>query len=450
MDTAALSPDLDHVKDLIDRARRAGADQADALIVRSASLSHDRRKGELEKVEREESADLGLRVILGRRQAFVSSTDLSAAGFDALVERALAMARTVPEDPYCGLADGAEVCLSPPPLDALDEVEPTPEELAKRAQACEEAALAVEGVTNSEGASAGWGRTEIALAASNGFAGVHARSRHSVSVSVIAGEGTGMERDYDFTTAVFAEDLEDAAQVGRRAGVRTVRRLNPRRVKTGMVPVVFESRAAGSLLRHFAGAINGAAIARKTSFLRDRMGERVFASGNTIVDDPHRPRGLNSRPFDGEGVANRRRELVQDGVLQTWILDLAAARQLGLKSTGHAARGTSGPPGPATTNLYLVPSGLTPKELIADIRQGLFVTDMMGMGANLVTGDYSRGAAGFWIENGELAYPVSELTVAGNLKDMFQRLRPANDLRFRFGTDAPTVRIDGMTVAGTE
>jgi len=449
MDTAAQSSDLDLVRDLIDRARRAGADAADALVVRSASLSHSQRKGALEKLEREEGADLGLRVIVGQRQASISSTDLAPAGFDDLAGRALAMARAVPEDRYCGLADPEEICTLLPELEMADEAEPSAAELIARAQACEGAAMAVSGVTNSDGADASWSRSKMALAASNGFAGSYARTRHSVSVAVIAGEGVGMERDYDFTTAVYAEDLEDAAQVGERAGTRTVRRLHPRRVKTQQVPVVYEARTAGGLLRHLAGAINGNAIARRTSFLKEKLGQHVFGTGITIVDDPHRPRGLSSRPFDGEGVTNRRREIVADGVLTTWLLDLASARQLGLKSTGHAARGTGGPPGPSATNLYLVPGTLTPKELIADIAQGFFVTELMGMGINQVTGDYSRGAAGFWIENGALAYPVSELTVAGNLKDMFLRLTPANDLRFRFGADSPTVRIEGMTVAGT-
>jgi PmbA protein len=265
---------------------------------------------------------------------------------------------------------------------------------------------------------------------------------------VLAGTGTGMERDYDYSTSVWAEDLEDATAVGKRAGERTVKRLNARKVATCQVPVVYDPRVAGGILRHFVGAISGPSIARGTSFLKEKLGQRIFPAGLRVIDDPHRLRGLRSKPFDGEGVKNERRALIEDGVLQTWLLDLRSARQLGLTTTGHASRGTSGPPGPSPTNLYLEPGAVTPKELIGDIPQGFYVTELMGMGVNGVTGDYSRGAAGFWIENGELAYPVSELTIASNLNQMFLHLTPANDLVFKTGTDAPTLRIDGMTVAG--
>ncbi|RMD62295.1 MAG: TldD/PmbA family protein [Alphaproteobacteria bacterium] len=439
---------LDLLDSLLAKARAAGADAADALLVEGISLSHARRLGAVERVERAEGRDLGLRVLIGRRQAIVSSTDLSPQMLDELVERALAMARTVPEDPYCGLAEPDELARDIPVLDICDEAEPAPEVLIERAAACEEAARAVPGVTNSEGAEAAWSLSRIALAASNGFAGSYAVSHHSFGVSVLAGEGLGMERDYDFSQATHGADLEDPATVGRRAGERAVRRLGARKPGTGKVPVVYDPRVAGSLLRHLAGAISGPAIARGTSFLKDRLGEAVFAPGITIIDDPHRPRGLRSKPFDGEGVANARREIVADGRLTTWILSLNSARQLGLKTTGHAARGVSSPPSPAVTNFYLAPGSVGPEDLIADIESGFYVTEMMGMGVNGVTGDYSRGAAGFWIENGTLAYPVSEVTVAGNLKDMFRTLVPANDLTFRYGIDAPTVRIDAMTVAG--
>ena len=443
------TPDLDLLDELLGRARAAGADAADAILVRSAAMGHTQRLGEIEKLEREESQDLGLRVFVGKRQAVVSSNDLGADAKAELVERALAMARTVPADPYCGLAEEDEICHEPPTLDIADAAEPAPETLIERAAACEDAARAVKGITNSEGADASWSLNRVSLAASNGFAGAYARSSHSVSTAVVAGERTAMERDYDYATAVYGEDLEDPEEVGRRAGEKTVKRLGPRKVKTQQVPVVYDPRVAGGMLRHLMGAIRGPAVARGTSFLKDRLGEQVFAKGITIVDDPHRARGHKSKPFDGEGLANQRRELVADGVLTTWVMDLASARQLGLRSTGHAARGTSGPPGPAATNLYMEPGTLSQDELIADIGQGFFVTELMGMGINQVTGDYSRGASGYWIENGAIAYPVSELTVAGNLKDMFLKLTPANDLEFKTGTDAPTLRIDGMTVAGT-
>ncbi len=435
--------------DLIKKAKAAGADAADALLVEEVALSHAQRLGALERLEREESRDLGLRVLIGHRQAIVSSTDTAPAALDALVERVIAMAKSVPEDLHCGLAEPGQIAKELPELDIAEQAEPAPEDLIERAKACEEAARAVPGITNSEGAEASWGRSRITLAASNGFSGGYGVSRHSLGVSVLAGEGLNMERDYEFTTKVYAGDMESPEEVGKRAADKAVKRLGARKAGTGKVPVVYDPRVSGGLLRHLSGAINGNAIARDTSFLKDRMGEQVFAPGITIVDDPHRARGLRSKPFDGEGVANRRRKVVEDGRLTTWILDLRSARQLGLETTGHAARGTSSPPGPAVSNFYLEPGDQSPEELMADIEQGFYITEMMGMGVNGVTGDYSRGAAGFWIEKGELAYPVNEVTVAGNLKEMFAALTPANDLEFRYGTDAPTLRIEAMTVAGT-
>jgi len=443
------SPDaLSLLDDLIKKARRAGADAADAVLVEGVSVSHAQRLGRTEKLERSESFDLGLRVLIGKHQAIVSSNDRRAERLDDLVERAIAMAKAVPEDPYCGLADPAAIARQWPDLDLVDAVEPSPELLIARAAAAEDAARAVPGVTNSEGAEASWQRSRLALAASNGFAGTYVGSGHSVSASVLAGEGAGMERDYDYTTAIHASDLRDPADVGRRAGERAVRRLGARKVATCQVPVVYDPRVAPSLLGHLIGAINGPSIARGTSFLKDKRGERVFAAGITLIDDPHKPRGLRSRPFDGEGIAPERRAIVDDGVLTTWLLDLASARQLGLRTTGHAARGTSSPPNPSPSNLWLSPGAVTQRELIGDIARGLYVTELMGMGVNGVTGDYSRGAAGFWIENGELAFPVSEITIAGNLKDMYRHLTAANDLEFKTGIDAPTLRVDGLTVAG--
>jgi len=437
----------DTVQALVAAARKAGADAADALLVAGTSLSVQRRLGKIEQLERAEGFDLGLRVFVGKRQAIVSSTDPAPEGFAALAERAIAMARAVPEDPFAGLPDAPDGLVAAD-FDLADSAEPSAEALIKRAAAAEEAALAVPGVTNSEGAEAGYSRYAIALAASNGFAGEYVRTSHSISATALAGQGTAMERDYDYATAVHLSDLEDAAEIGRRAGDRAVARLNPRRPKTARLPVVFDPRVANSLLGHLSAAINGAAVARGTSFLKDRLGQRVMAPGITVLDDPTRRRGLRSRPFDGEGMKGERRAIVEDGVLTTWILDWRSARQLGMASTGHASRGTSGPPGPAPTNLWLAPGTRTPAELMADIREGLYVTEMIGMGVNGVTGDYSRGAAGFMIRNGALAEPVSEITVAGNLKEMFLHLTPANDLQFRRGTDAPTIRVEGLTMAG--
>jgi PmbA protein len=439
---------LDLLHDLVRRARHAGADAADAVLFEGTSLSHGRRLGKTEKLERSEGHDLGLRVFIGRQQAVVSSSDRAPKALDELVERVVLMARTVPEDPYCGIADPDEIAREWPKLDMLDPGEPSVEVLIERARAAEEAALAVEGVTNSEGAEAGWGRSTVALVASNGFAGTYSGSSSGVSASVIAGSGTGMERDYDYASAVYAGDLRDPAAIGKSAGERAVRRLGAKKMPTTRVPVVFDPRVARSFISALLGSISGPAIARGTSFLKDRLGQRIFPEAITIIDDPHRRRGLRSKPFDGEGVPNRRRAIIEEGVLTTWLLDLRSARQLGLHTTGHAARGTSSPPGPAATNVWIEPGAMTPKELIADIENGFYVTEMMGFGVNGVTGDYSRGAAGFWIDKGELAFPVSEMTVAGNLKDMFSRLVAADDLEFKAGTDAPTLRIDDLTVAG--
>ena len=440
---------LERAASLVGAARKAGADTADVLVVRSQSLGVSWRLGKLEDVERSESTDLGLRVMIGQRQANISSTDLNPQRFAELAERAVAMAKLAPEDPYCGLADKALLATAIPDLDLDDHAPPSPEWLTEQAATAEDAALAVKGVTNSEGAGASWSHGAVALATSDGFAGSYGGSSYGIGCSVVAGEGTAMERDYEGTSARHKSDLEAAAEIGTKAATRAVRRLNPRKIKSVTVPVIYDPRVSNGLISHFAGAINGSAIARGVSFLKDMMGEAVFGPAIRIMDDPLRKRGSRSKPFDGEGVATRAMAFIEGGVLQSWVLDSTAARQLGLTTNGHAARGTGGPPGPSITNLYLEPGDMSPEALIGEIKAGLYITDLIGMGVNGVTGDYSRGAAGFWIENGALAYPVSEITVASNLKDMFKVLTPANDLVFRYGTNAPTLRIDSMTIAGT-
>jgi PmbA protein len=438
----------DFAERLVTAARRAGADQADALAVRSVSLSVEVRDGAVEESQRSEGDDLGLRVIVGRKQAVVSTNDLKGNGFGALAERAVAMARAAPEDRFAGLADPDMLAGQLPALDLIDPEMPGVDVLEARARAAEAAGLAVAGVTKSGGASASAGIGGLVLVTSTGFHGATIASRHGIAMTAIAGDGTGMERDYDFSSTLHAADLENAQTIGRRAGERAVKRLNPRKVATRRVAVVFDSRISGSLVGHVASAANGSAIARKTSFLRDKLGEKIFASEIDIFDDPLRPRGLRSRPFDAEGIAGRKRKLVENGVLKTWLLDCATARELAMETTGHAQRGVSSTPSPGASNLYLVAGGKTPDQLIAEIEDGFYVTDMIGMGVNLVTGDYSRGASGFWIERGERTYPVSEVTIAGHLADMFASLTPANDLVFRYGTNAPTLRVEGMTVAG--
>lgn len=432
---------------LVAAARRAGADAADALALRSVSLGVEVREGAVEESERSEGDDVGLRAFVGRRQAVVSTNDIKA---DAagLAERAVAMARVAPEDPFAGLADPGELARELPDLDLLDPDLPTVAVLEERARRAESAALAVKGVATSAGASASAGIGGMVLVTSHGFCGAYLSSGQSISMTAIAGEGTAMERDYDYCSMVHGADLDSPEKVGRTAGERAVGRLNPRKVKSKRVPVVFDRRVAGSLIGHLANAINGTAIARKTSFLKDQLGQRLFQPGIQVIDDPRRLRGLRSRPFDAEGVATKRLAVVEDGVLASWLLDCATARELGKTTTGHAQRGVSSTPAPGPSNLHLAPGSDTPETLMADIAEGFYVTDLIGVGVNYVTGDYSRGASGFWIENGKRSYPVSEVTIAGNLIDMFRALFPANDLEFRYGTNAPTVRVEGLTVAG--
>jgi len=444
LDQSALT---DLAERLVRAARRAGADAADAVALRTMSASVGVREGEVEESERAESDDIGLRAFIGRRQAVVSTNDVTS-DVGALAERAVAMAKAAPEDQFAGLADAGQLSHASPELDLLDSELSTVAELEERAMRAEAAALAVKGVSKSEGASASAGIAGMVLMTSHGFRGAYLVSRYGVSMSAIAGEGTAMETDYDFSSVLHAADLESPDKVGRSAGERAVARLNPRKVETRKVPVVYDKRVANSLVGHLASAINGNAIARKSSFLKDKRGERLFAKGIRIVDDPLRKRGLRSRPFDGEGVAGTPLALVEDGVLMSWLLDSATARELGLVTTGHAQRGVSSAPSPGASNLYLEPGVASPDELIADIKDGFYVTSLIGSGVNQVTGDYSRGASGFWVENGKPTFPVSEVTIAGNLIDMFASLAPANDLEFRYGTNAPTVRVEGLTVAG--
>ena len=439
---------LDRLSDLIRHARAAGADAADAVLVAGTSLSVARRLGKTEHVERSEGQDLGLRVFLGKRAAMVSATNVDPATFAALAERAVAMAKVVPEDPYAGLAETA----APPDtqdLDMADSAEPSAEHLIARAAAAEDAVLATPGVTNTEGADAGYSRGEIYLVTSAGFAGHRAGTSHSISATALVGAGTGMQRDYDYDSKVYLSDLDDPVAIGKSAAQRALARLNPTRPKTAKLPVVYDPRVATSLLGHLTGAINGASVARGTSFLKEKLGQKIFGSGIFVHDDPRRVRGPRSRVFDGEGTPTKARALVEGGVLTTWLLDSRSARQLGMGSTGHASRGTSGPPSPSASNLWLAAGTMTPEDLIADIKLGLYITELIGMGVNGVTGDYSRGAAGFMIRDGKLAEPAAEITVAGHLLEMFANMTPADNLVFRRGTDSPTVRIEGMTMAGS-
>lgn len=436
---------LDRVGALVEAAKRAGADAADAVVVRARSSSVSVRFGKVEGTGASESDDMSLRVFVGRRVASVSAT----VGSDpaALAERAVAMAKASPEDPYQGLADPDRLAREIADLDLIDDTEVTAERLKEDALAAEEAALAVPGVTNSSGAGASAGSGGLVLATSHGFVGQYRATRFSRSVSVIAGEGTAMERDWDYSSRLHFADLDPPEKIGRTAGERAVRRLGARRVKTGVFPVVYDPRVARGIAGHIAAAINGASVARKTSFLRDMMRKQIASAAVTVTDDPFRKRGQSSRPFDGEGVAGERLTPVEKGVLTAWLLSTSSARELGLETNGRGVRASSSV-NPSSTNFAIEPGETSPEDLISSIQSGFYVTEVFGQGVNLVTGEYSRGASGFWIENGAIAYPVSEVTIASNLKEMFLRMTPANDLDRNYGTAAPTLLIEGMTVAG--
>lgn len=437
------------LQDLIKKVKATGADAADAILAEGLSMGVSWRGGALESLEHSEGADLGLRVLFGKRQAVVATTDRSEAALDELVDRVVSMAKAAPEDPHCGIAEPDQIAKDYPSLELADTYDCSVELLIGRAKAVEEAALSIDGVTQCEGADAGAGMSQVTLASSNGFIGSTKRTSYSISTSALAGEGTEMERDYDWDSKIFQEDLGSATDIGHNAGKKAVARLGARKMPSCTCPIIFDPRESRGLLGHFVGAINGVGIARGTSFLKDYMDKAVFNENITIIDDPHLPRGCRTKAYDGEGIATQKRTIVDGGVLQTWLLDLRTSRQLGLQTTGHAARGTSSMPSPSATNLYMEAGQLTPEELMADIKSGFYVTETMGMGVNGVTGDFSQAAAGFWIENGQITHPVSEITIAGNLKEMYQQTTPANNLTHRYGIDAPTLRVEKMIIAGS-
>ncbi|NKX70885.1 TldD/PmbA family protein [Rhodobacteraceae bacterium R_SAG1] len=436
---------------LIDAARNAGADAADAMAAEGSSLSIEVRQGALEHAERSEGIDLGLRVFIGQRQATVSASDTRAETIEAMAERAVAMAKEAPEDPYAGLAD-VEQLATDWDLDALElfdpAEEPAPAMLQADALAAEAAGLAIEGVTQVQSAAAGYGSHAVHLAATNGFSGGYKRSSRSISCTAIAGTGTGMERDYDGDSRTFQSDLRSAADIGQQAGERAIARLNARRPKTGSYPVLFDERVSSSLVGHLLAAVNGGSIARGSSWLKDAMGEQILPDTLSVLEDPYRPRMAGSRPFDGEGLPTQRRAIIKDGILTGWTLDLASARKLGLSSTGNAARGIGSVPSPSQWNIALTQGHQSREQLLADMGTGLLVTSMIGSTINPNTGDYSRGAAGFWVENGEIAYPVNECTIAGNLRDMLRSIVPANDARSHLSRVVPSLLVEGMTLAG--
>ena len=443
--TASLSSLMDM---LLDRARKAGADAADGIVSGDYDEEVCVRLGKVESVERSEETEIGLRVFVGRRNAMISTNRTDEDSIGDLVERAVAMAKIAPEDPYAGLAEPEQLIKTIPELDIYDPTEVSSDQLRDDAMAAEDAARTVKGITNSEGASASSGAMDLMLATTNGFSGRFQRSSHDISVAVIAGKGDAMESDYDYTSAVYREDLKSPGEIGESAARRTLEKLGAKPPPTGTFPVIYDRRVSSSIAGYISAAINGSAIARGTSFLKDSMGSQITSAAVTLVDDPLRPRGFGSAPFDAEGLENRRRVMVEDGVLKGWFLDLASARQLDLEPTGNAGRGAGSPPSPGRSNWMMSGGDVDRDGLIASVEEGLLVTEMIGSSVSLITGDYSRGAAGFWIRGGEPDYPVTEATIAGNLKDMLMSITPANDLDMSRSTITPSLRIDGMTVAG--
>ena len=445
-DTVDAARLTDQVAVLVEAAKRAGADAADAVAVRGRSTSVSVRLGKVEGTSSSESDDISLRVFVGQRVASVSAT--AASDPRMLAERAVAMARVSPEDPFQGLADPSLLTAEPRDLELFDPTEISADRMRDDALAMEEAALAVPGITNSGGVGAGAGMGGLVLATSHGFVGHYVGTRFSLSASVIAGEGTGMERDYEFSSRLHFADLDAPETIGRKAGERAVRRLNARKASTGPVTVVYDPRVARGMAGHLAGAINGASVARKTSFLRDMMGKQVASAGITVIDEPLKVRGQASRPFDGEGIEGEKLAMIDKGLLQHWFLSTSAARELGLTTNGRGARSASSV-SPTSTNLSIEPGTAAPEDMIRSLKSGFYVTEVFGQGVNMVTGEYSRGASGFWIENVVLAYPVSEVMIASNIKDMFLNIVPANVLDRNYGTAAPTLLIEGMTLAGS-
>jgi PmbA protein len=443
IDAARLT---DLVAQLVEAAKKAGADAADAVAMTGRSTSVSVRLGKVEETEASESDDISLRVFIGKKVASVGAT--ASSDPKMLAERAVAMAKVSPEDPFQGLADPDKLAREIRDLDLFDPTEIAADQLREAALAAEEVALSYKGVTNSGGSGASAGMGGLVLATSDGFLGQYIATRFSRSVSALAGEGTAMERDYDYSSRLHFADLDTPEKIGREAAERAVKRLGARKAKTGPVTVIYDPRVARGIAGHLAGAINGASVARKTSFLRDMMGKQVASAAITVTDDPIRPRGQSSRPFDGEGVQGAPLTMIDRGVLNHWFLSTSAARELGLQTNGRGARAASSV-NPSSTNLAIEPGEMSPEDMIKSLKTGFYVTEVFGQGVNMVTGEYSRGASGFWIENGAITYPVSEVTIAGNLKDMFMHMTPASDLDRNYGTAAPTLLVEGMTLAGS-
>ncbi|MBH71769.1 MAG: Metalloprotease PmbA [Alphaproteobacteria bacterium MarineAlpha6_Bin6] len=433
---------------LIKKSKKAGAEDVDVVYVENTNIDVGCRLKKIEKLERSESNDLGLRFIKNKKQVIVSSNDLSNKSLEELVYKASNMVKAVPKDPYCSIAEKKDLIKKIPNLNILENKEPSINSLKNKVIEAEKAGLNVNGVTNSEGSEIGWNKSKIHLFNSNGLNVNYQSSNYSIYVVLIAGKGTSMEREYEFASSVSEKDLIKPSIVGKKAGEKAVKRLKPRKIKTSKIPVIFSPRVANSFLRYLSSSINGNSIARGTSFLKKKLNKKIFSENINIVDNPLKKGGLQSKPFDGEGLETKKTEIVKNGELKTWILDLSTAKQLKLKSTGHASRGISSPPSPNPTNLYFEPGNISKKNLIGNIKKGIYLTELMGSSVNLINGDYSRGGSGFWIDKGEITYPINEITIADNLNEMFKRIILADDLEFKQGLNSPTMLIENMTVAG--
>ena len=433
---------------LIKKSKKAGADNVDIVYVENINIDVGCRLKKIEKLERSESTDLGLRFIKNKKQVIVSSNDLSSKSLTDLVSKASKMVNAVPKDPFCSIAGKNDFIKSIPNLNIFDNKEPSINSLKDKVIDAEKAGLNVKGVTNSEGAEIGWNKSKLHLFNSNGLNANYQSSNYSIYAVLIAGHGTSMEREYEFASSIFEKELTKTSIVGKKAGEQAVKRLNPKKIKTSKIPVIFSPRVANSFLRHLSGSINGNSIARGTSFLKKKLNKKIFSSDINIIDNPLKMSGLQSKPFDGEGLKTKKTEIVKNGVLKSWFLDLSTARQLKLKSTGHASRGISSPPSPSPTNFYFEPGKISPKNLIGNIKKGIYLTELMGSSVNLINGDYSRGGSGFWIDKGEITYPVNGITIADNLNEMFKKITLANDLEFKQGLNSPTMLIENMIVAG--
>ena len=433
---------------LIKKSKKKGADDVDVVYVENANIDVGCRLKKIEKLERSESNDLGLRYIKNKKQVIISTNDLNKESLEELVEKASKMVSAIPKDPNCKIAKKSEIIRKVPNLKILDIKEPSINSLKNKVIEAEKAGLNVKGVSNSEGAEIGWNRSKVFLFNSNGLNVNYESSSYSIYAVLIAGSGTSMEREYEFASSVFEKDLEKTSKVGRRAGELAVKRLNPKKIKTSKIPVIFSPRVANSFLRHLSTALNGNSITRGTSFLKKKLNKKIFSSEINIIDDPLKIKGLQSKPFDGEGLITKKINIIDNGELKSWFLDLSTANQLNLKSTGHASRGISSPPSPSPTNLFFEPGDISPKNLIGNIKKGVYVTELMGSSVNLINGDYSRGGSGFWIDKGEITYPINGITIADNLNEMFKKMTLADDLKFKQGFNSPTMLIEDMIVAG--